>query len=251
MHKLIGSMLEWLPVRRLLGVDRITYTLSTHSPESLRVRTFSHAISTPMTSLLLYLETCLSNPHILEERRVKAELKALTSHLKSLYQEWMYLHHSQPHAFSVMQTIKQAILTAGHQYKQAVSVQCNAPANIRLLGSSIVFQEVIVCLLRNAYEAYPHHESNRPISCIVTKRPTSLHVDIIDAGNGMNSLALLVAGMPGITFKEQGTGIGLYLSRDSLRQHFGGELHIASAAGVGTRVTLELPLSRPNARHAR
>jgi signal transduction histidine kinase len=42
--------------------------------------------------------------------------------------------------------------------------------------------------------------------------------------------------------KEGGMGLGLYVSQSIVKEH-GGELHITSAEGKGTKVSLVLPVS--------
>ena len=46
------------------------------------------------------------------------------------------------------------------------------------------------------------------------------------------------------TTKQTGMGIGAYESHQYIRE-LGGEMHVESAPGVGTRVTIELPVFDP------
>jgi signal transduction histidine kinase len=66
-------------------------------------------------------------------------------------------------------------------------------------------------------------------------------VDVRDTGAGIAPRDLARVFEPFFTTKATGTGLGLGVSRELLRRH-GGDMRIESTLGVGTRVTLQLPL---------
>lgn len=72
-----------------------------------------------------------------------------------------------------------------------------------------------------------------------------VRIEVIDLGEGMDEGLLRRALDPFFTTKEPGSGmgLGLFLTR-SVVERLGGELAIESAPGLGTTVTVRLPLER-------
>lgn len=72
-----------------------------------------------------------------------------------------------------------------------------------------------------------------------------LVITVVDRGEGMDTVLVSRALDPFFTTKEPGSGmgLGLFLTR-SVIERLGGELGIESAPGVGTTVTVSLPLER-------
>lgn len=62
-----------------------------------------------------------------------------------------------------------------------------------------------------------------------------------DNGQGMSPTVLDKIWNPFFTTKESGTGLGLAISRQ-LTEEMGGTLEIHSIEGIGTEVTLTLPV---------
>lgn len=95
-------------------------------------------------------------------------------------------------------------------------------------------------LVRNGLLAGPG-----TVDVSLDRAPGVWRVRVADQGAGMPADVLHRAGEPFFTTRAQGegTGLGLYLTR-SLAELLGGSLHIDSAPGRGTRVTLTLPESR-------
>jgi signal transduction histidine kinase len=71
-----------------------------------------------------------------------------------------------------------------------------------------------------------------------------VRVTLRDDGPGVPPDLLARLGEPFLTTRAQGTGLGLFLSR-RLVESAGGALTLASRAGEGTTVTVELPLAEP------
>ncbi len=112
-----------------------------------------------------------------------------------------------------------------------------ASAPVRLDDASL--KQVWLNLLQNALEALPKggHVS---VSC--TRAGARVRVVVADDGPGIPADVLARLGEPFFTTRAQGTGLGLYLSRQ-LVQGAGGALAVASSAGAGATVSVELPLA--------
>ncbi len=99
-------------------------------------------------------------------------------------------------------------------------------------------KQVWLNLLQNALEALPEggHVS---VSC--TRAGGRVRVVVADDGPGIPADVLARLGEPFFTTRAQGTGLGLYLSRQ-LVQGAGGSLAVASREGNGASVSVELPM---------
>jgi signal transduction histidine kinase len=143
-------------------------------------------------------------------------------------------------------------------HAKQIALTVEVPADLPLVwadGERI--HRVLVNVLANALAATPSQGS---VKVVVCARPASS--DELDRGrrmaDGMSSVVVMIAvqdtgiGMPQadvqkafqpfFTTKEvgKGTGLGLFLSRETVLAH-GGELSLESEAGRGTTVTITLP----------
>lgn len=98
-------------------------------------------------------------------------------------------------------------------------------------------------IVKNALDASPPHGRVRFAADVVGG---TVLLEVVDVGTGMEADVAARALDPFFTTKEPGAGmgLGLFLARSTC-ERLGGRLRLASAPGRGTRVTVELPLSRP------
>lgn len=106
-------------------------------------------------------------------------------------------------------------------------------------GDESQLKQVFVNLLKNAVESM----SSGGTVTIDISRPDdrNLLVRIVDEGCGMSDEVAARVGQPFFTTKEDGTGLGLMMSHQIIREH-SGRLTLDSQTGVGTTVTVVLPL---------
>ena len=99
--------------------------------------------------------------------------------------------------------------------------------------------QAMINLIRNALDAVSHNESPR---VEVTALIAGGHPYIVVTDNGPGIAAEIRDNLfqPFVSTKVDGSGVGLFLSRQIVRQH-GGELRLLSGAGRGTSFALTLP----------
>jgi signal transduction histidine kinase len=111
---------------------------------------------------------------------------------------------------------------------------------IYVFGSASELREVFVNLIFNAIDAMPNG-GQLQIKCSLTTN--QVHIYFTDNGSGMNEEIQAKIFEPFYTTKgNQGTGLGLFISRGIIERHKG-QLHVVSEVNFGTTFTVILPLA--------
>ncbi|HAH33041.1 MAG TPA: hypothetical protein DCL44_12080 [Elusimicrobia bacterium] len=103
-------------------------------------------------------------------------------------------------------------------------------------------REVLCNILINSLEATPSG-GNVTILTGRDDRKNFVYVQVKDTGAGMPQESINRLFEPFFSTKEKGTGLGLYLANHIMKEH-GGSISIESKKGLGTTVTLSLPVAR-------
>lgn len=111
---------------------------------------------------------------------------------------------------------------------------------VRLKGSRTRFEQILVNLVGNARDAMPEG------GCIRLRlwlEPPSVHLEVIDDGEGMTPETQARMFKPFFTTKPPGKGTGLGLASVKLLvEESGGRIQVDSTLGQGTRFKLSFPL---------
>ena len=101
-------------------------------------------------------------------------------------------------------------------------------------------KQVIINMIKNAIEA---KDESRTLSIITTvkKIKDEIQIRIEDTGTGISKENLEKIDKIFYTTKENGTGLGVALSKEIVEQHHGTLLY-QSKVGKGTKVTILLPI---------
>ncbi|MBS4213658.1 MULTISPECIES: ATP-binding protein [Neobacillus] len=100
-------------------------------------------------------------------------------------------------------------------------------------------KQVFINLLKNAIEAMPNGGLIRIQIKMADKE--KLLVAVEDEGCGITDETVQNLGTPFYSTKENGTGLGFYITKQIIEEHKG-EIKIATKLGKGTTVEVELPL---------
>ena len=99
---------------------------------------------------------------------------------------------------------------------------------------------MLINLLRNSYEALNNSENGEIIIKAKLESKGMVSICVSDNGPGIAHDQLEEIFIPFFTTKEKGTGIGLSLSKQIIRQH-GGDINVHSEIGQGTEFIILLP----------
>jgi PAS domain S-box-containing protein len=100
-------------------------------------------------------------------------------------------------------------------------------------------QQVFLNLTLNAVEAMPEGGQLRVITAR-TSRPEGVRITFVDSGVGVDCDNLPHLFRPFHSTKEEGVGLGLYVSRNIVENH-GGHIEVESEIGEGASFTIWLP----------
>lgn len=124
--------------------------------------------------------------------------------------------------------------------RRGVNVRCEVP-NLPLLPlKAAVLRGIVFNLIRNAIDACGSH-GQVTLSAALAPEGKGLTVSVQDDGCGMSEADLARCCDIFYTTKEHGSGIGLPICKQVV-ERVGGELHIRSARGEGTQVTVFVPI---------
>ncbi len=102
-----------------------------------------------------------------------------------------------------------------------------------------LFDQVLLNVYKNAFEALVKAKHPSIITQIYKNSNANVIIEIIDNGQGMNEEIIDKAFIPFFTTKDEGSGIGLSLSKQIMLLH-NGRIKINSAKGEGSTVKLVL-----------
>ena len=119
-----------------------------------------------------------------------------------------------------------------------IQTQLNLPTALpTVLVDHAQMEQVFFNLVKNAIEAMKDGGS---LDIEVEADDRDVHVIFRDNGTGMDAATLAHIFEPYQTSKEQGSGLGLMLSRRIVHAH-GGEIDVESKPGAGTAFTVRIP----------
>ncbi len=137
--------------------------------------------------------------------------------------------------------------------EKSIQVTCQiAPRLPDLMVDPLRIKQIIINLLGNAVKFTGNN--GRVRVDIAATRPESVTLSVSDTGIGMSAEEIETAMRPfgqvdsGFNKRHEGTGLGLPIAYALTRLH-GGDLKIESQKGVGTRVTLTLPVCATTDQH--
>ena len=148
--------------------------------------------------------------------------------------------------FDVVRVVRSCITLESRVLKdRRVSLELDAAVDTAYLqGDPNALYDMLVNLIRNAADASADRPA--PVRIGVALVGQSLQLTVRDQGRGILAQDLDRVFEPGFTTKEfgQGSGMGLVVVHSVVRNMFGGSVAVDSTVGVGTTVTLTLPIPR-------
>ena len=215
----------------------------------------SHELRTPLTSVRSYAETLLENPGISSETRIELlrvvveesdRMRHIVQDLLTLAQLDGKRSALEMENFSFQAVITRAVraieLSAQEKNLQISSDFPQAP--ISMLGYRPGVEQIVLNIVSNAVK---YTGSGGQVSLVAKLHGGSVQLLVADTGVGIPQ-----EDIPRIfdrfyrvdkdrNRESGGTGLGLGIARE-MAERAGGSIHLESTLGVGTTVTITLPL---------
>jgi PAS domain S-box-containing protein len=131
-------------------------------------------------------------------------------------------------------------LEQGSAAARRVVIERDLSNDCVLVGDPEKLKQVVLNLVMNAIEAM---KEGGTLGVGLACGTDEVRLAVEDTGTGIDATNLAQVFDPFFTTKEAGTGLGLSIVRKIVDQHRG-EVRIESERGIGTRVTVSLPLGR-------
>jgi len=207
----------------------------------------AHELNSPLDGILRYLNLAdrAMNEHRDEKsheylERCREGLHRMV-HIVSELLEHARLPRQHPSLAPLQTTVEDALhairAKAGAVH---VEVETRLAPELPDLHASQLYQ-VLCNVLRNAFEAMP--EGGLLVIEARLASSESVEITVTDSGEGITSSDLKQVFDPFFSTKASGTGLGLAVTKEIL-QGCGGTIAIDSQPGMGTTVSIHLPLAR-------
>lgn len=210
---------------------------------------FKHAVATPLSSLLLSLEllqleleakntqqtSSLALDRVKTARWSSHRLNTLLFHLEDEIQT--------SHRFPVYRAVQEVVNSIKTLHPDVVvRLRKEVESDFMLAGSEFLFEEALLCLITNGFEAYQASASLKMIEIQLQEHDGCCQVSILDGGCGMDEQKQSEYLKLGESTKKYHSGIGLPTITQIVQTHFGGTVEILSTPNLGTCVQLHIPI---------
>ena len=144
-------------------------------------------------------------------------------------------------AVDTEQALEDCLVLAGHQRaRSGVQVQRRYSATRQPALNRQELQQVLVNLIVNALHAMPEGGTLELAS--VDVGTDAVHITVADSGPGLAPELLAKLFQPFVTRRKEGTGLGLWISREIV-QRYGGDISAANRQGGGAVFTVRLKVA--------
>ncbi len=168
-------------------------------------------ISKRSAGLIRFVKEFKNLTHVPKPRLVEVEVKSLLEELAMLHKKEL----------------------ADHGISVELKMQSD---DIKVSADKTMIEQVLINLIKNAIQAFDSQPEKKILLSAQAKEGHVI-ISVKDNGNGIDTEAMEKIFIPFFTTKKTGSGIGLSLSRQIMRQH-GGQISVKSKLGEGTEFVL-------------
>lgn len=230
----------------LLSIKDIGDELSDKESESWSKlsHVLTHEIMNTIAPIISLSQTLSSYPDMNEKsvrglRIIQNQSERLMEFTES-FRHLSYMPRPEKRRFSLstlLHNLEVLLQTDFEQSHIAFTMHCN-PVFIEVEGDKNQLSQVFLNLLKNSMQALEGRDDGE--ICIVVQQAESLSIDITDNGNGIPVEIQEKIFIPFFTTKSEGTGVGLSLCKQIIRQH-NGRLSIKESQSGKTTFHIDLP----------
>ena len=206
-----------------------------------------HDLVNPLNAVSLNLERMNATQQSSSVKRAVRGIHQIEQFVRAAQKQ--IKHQEEPRLFLVADEIDAVIGIMRYKLKeQGLKVVLSGGKSVWLFGNPIKCIQVVTNLLSNAIDAYHPLPvaQRRPIEIIISQGHEIITITMTDYGQGIPSADLEKVFEPFFTTKgaDDGTGIGLSISRNIIKKDFHGTISVTSVPGHGTTFTITMPKTR-------
>ncbi len=249
-HKAVNVLIELQEVDRHLRISKEEQLLAQQNTSQVLMRSFAHEIKNPLGGLR-------GAAQLLELELVTDELKEYTQiiieeadRMKSLMDK-MLGPNKVPNKVSlnIHEPLERVRQLVNAEVSQHIDIMCDYDPSIPdILADKNQLIQVFLNIIRNAAQAIAT-QGNIILRTRVERHMTianntyklTARIDIIDDGIGIKEELIDRIFFPMITYKQEGTGLGLTIAQSIINQY--GGLIECSSTGENTTFSIFLPIT--------
>lgn len=209
----------------------------------------AHQWRQPLTTLSLLLEN-IRDAHYFGELNT-ASMDSLANTGQALVQKMsgtiddfrnFFRLDRQKQIFGLQQCVERTLQLVSAAYQACdIEARIYVDQDVQVLGFENEYSQVLLNLFTNARDAIRDRQPHGGVvTVVIEKRGDDGAIIVADNGGGIPSLLLEKIFDPYFTTREQGTGIGLYMSKMIIENNMSGRIEARNAGG-GAEFTVLVP----------
>lgn len=208
------------------------------------LRKLTHELRNPLTTLYSTIQLLESQHPEVRNFKYWSNLSCDIQYIEALLQQFSDFTKSetlQKASFSLHELLEQVCLSFATTLVDTDVLFTSKidPRIHQIAGDRTKIREVLLNLLKNAYDAAL---PDKTIYLEAVANEKEVVMEVHDTGCGIPLELLPTIFDPFVTYKKQGTGLGLPICQQIVRAH-GGNISVKSTVGAGTCVSITLPLN--------
>lgn len=211
------------------------------------LNTLRHELSNPLFGLKLSSQIFTTLEISQDDSEIMAEIEKNVNRCQAIIENFSNLYQIQAESkpIGLKKMVDESLTLSKSESREVLkTIKFENETDKLTLNIPLIFVvQILFNLIVNASQAM-RGEGKRPkLSIIISKHGEFVHIDIEDNGPGISGDKATQLFKPFFTTKDQGTGLGLVLSRN-LALKMGGNLeHIAGSEASGAHFRLTLPIT--------
>jgi signal transduction histidine kinase len=218
-------------------------------------RETAHQISTPLSSLMGWLELMAENPSLESDPEASEALRAMKTDVERLQKiTQRYAHIGRKPRMEPVDLAGVIWDTVTYFSERqglvgGVTVEAGKLVEARVKGNAVLLGWVLENLIKNAVAACSTGEGPGRVEVVCDfpdESRTLVEIQVSDNGRGIQPKEHGLIFRPGFSTRKGGWGLGLPLAKRIVEEYHGGSLKLLSSIpGKGTTFTVVLPVCRP------
>lgn len=217
--------------------------------------TVAHEINNPITGVLTYIKLMLKK--LKQGETTEEDIRKYIDYLSIMERETErtsnivknlldFSRQREPHLkqININNILEQTLMLVQNQINlQGINVTKSLSDLPETLADADQLKQAFMNIIMNACEAMKEGEKKLTIKTSYDENKDEIKISVKDTGVGISKEDLNKIFEPFYTTKEKGTGLGLPVVYSIITKH-NGKIDVLSTKGVGTTVTIIMPLQR-------